>query len=108
MLYVFGFTRTGVVISDLFFIDPQPGRGQEGAEHGVRLEVRLLERGQLPGSIYSAQPIRIGRPVWRADLLESVAGRPGATTARTTIRSCTAGSPGRGCSTGRTRGSARR
>jgi hypothetical protein len=77
VLYVFGFERTGVVVSDLYFVDPQPGSGQEGAEHGVRLEVRLLERGELPGSIYSAQPITISRPVWRADLLESVAGRPG-------------------------------
>ena len=77
MLYVFGFERTGVVISDLYFIDPQPVRGQEGAEHGVRLELRLMERGELPGSIYSAQPITAGRPLWRVDLLESVAGRPG-------------------------------
>ncbi len=77
MLYVFGFQRTGVVISDLYFVDPNPAPGQEGAEHGVRLEVRLLERGELPGSIYSAQPISIGRPIWRADLLESVAGPPG-------------------------------
>ena len=77
MLYVFGFERTGVVVSDLYFIDPEPVKGQEGAEHGVRLELRLLERGELPGSIYSAQPITVGRPLWRVDLLESVAGRPG-------------------------------
>ncbi len=77
MLYLFGFERSGVVISDLYFIDPNPDKGQEGAEHGVRLEVRLLERGELKGSIYSAQPISVGRPVWRADLLESVDGRPG-------------------------------
>ena len=38
----------------------------------MRLEVRLLERGPLRGGIYSAQPIAVGRPVWRADLLESV------------------------------------
>lgn len=77
MLYVFGFERTGVVVSDLYFIDPEPAKGQEGAERGVRLEVRLLERGELRGSIYSAQPIGVGRPIWRADLLESVAGQPG-------------------------------
>jgi hypothetical protein len=39
--------------------------------------LRLLERGTLKGSIYSAQPIEVGQPVWRADLLESVDGRPG-------------------------------
>jgi hypothetical protein len=77
MLHVFGFDRFGVVIGDLYFVDPNPEEGQEGAERGVRLEVRELERGALPGSIYSAQPISVGRPVWRADLLESVAGPPG-------------------------------
>jgi hypothetical protein len=77
VLYVFGFGRTGVVISDLYFVDPRPASGQEGAEHGVRVEVRLLERGELRGSIYSAVPIAVGRPVWRADLLESVDGPPG-------------------------------
>jgi hypothetical protein len=77
MLYAFGFERVGVVVGDLYFVDSHPGKGQEGAEHGVRLELRVLERGALKGSIYSAQPIEVGRPIWRADLLESVAGRPG-------------------------------
>ena len=72
MLYAFGFDRIGVVLSDLYFIDPRPSPGQEGAEQGVRLEVRLLELGELQGSIYSARPISISRPIWRADLLESV------------------------------------
>ncbi len=77
MLYAFGFERVGVLVGDLYFVDPQPARGQEDAEHGVRLELRVLERGPLKGSIYSAQPIEVGQPVWRADLLESVAGPPG-------------------------------
>lgn len=77
MLYVFGFARTGVVVGDLYIVDPDPGPGQEGAERGVRLEVRLLERGPLPGSPYSARPIQVARPLWRADLLESVDGPPG-------------------------------
>ena len=77
MLYVFGFERVSVLISDLYFIDPAPLDGQESAERGVRLEVRMLERGELKGSIYSAQPIGIGRPAWRADLLESVDSVPG-------------------------------
>ena len=77
MLYLFGFESIGVVVSDLYFVDPEPGPGQEGAERGVRLEVRMLERGELRGSIYSAQPIAVGRPIWRGDLLESVAGPPG-------------------------------
>jgi hypothetical protein len=77
MLYAFGFERVGVVVGDLYFLDPEPGKSQEGAEHGVRLELRVLERGALKGTIYSAQPIEVGRPIWRVDLLESVAGRPG-------------------------------
>jgi hypothetical protein len=77
MLYVFGFERIGVVVSDLFFVDPDAPEDQEGAERGVRLEVRMIERGELKGSIYSAQPIAVGRPIWRGDLLESVAGTPG-------------------------------
>lgn len=77
VLYVFGFEQTGVVLSDLYFIDPKPAKGQEGPEHGVRLEVRELERGALKGTIYSAQPIAVGRPIWRVDLLESVDGTPG-------------------------------
>ena len=77
MLYAFGFEHIGVVVSDLYFLDPNPGIGQEGAERGVRLEVRFLDRGELKGSIYSAQPIGVDRPIWRADLLESAAGPPG-------------------------------
>jgi hypothetical protein len=73
MLYAFGFDRVGVVVGDLYFVDPDPTPGQEGAERGVRLEVRLLERRPLQGGIYSAQPIAVDRPVWRADLLEAVA-----------------------------------
>jgi hypothetical protein len=77
VLYAFGFERVGVVVGDLYFVDPNPREGQEGAEHGVRLELRVLDRGELKGTIYSAQPIEVGQPIWRADLLESVTGRPG-------------------------------
>jgi hypothetical protein len=77
VLYAWGFERVGVVASDLYFQDPDPSPGQEGAERGVRLEVRFLERPPLTGSIYAAQPIVIDRPIWRADLLETVEGAPG-------------------------------
>jgi len=77
MLYAFGFERVGALVGDLYFVDPHPGQGQEGAEHGVRAELRVFGRGALKGSIYSAQPIEIGQPIWRADLLETVSGRPG-------------------------------
>lgn len=77
MLQLFGFENVAVAVSDLYFVDPEPNPGQDSPERGVRLEVRLLERQPLHGSIYSAQPIGVGRPVWRADLLESVDSAPG-------------------------------
>jgi hypothetical protein len=77
MLRAFGFDRVGVVVGDIYFLDPEPGKGQESAEHGVRLELRVFNRGDLKGSIYSAQPIEVAEPVWRVDLLESVDGIPG-------------------------------
>jgi hypothetical protein len=77
MLRAFIFERVGVVVGDLYFLDPNPGKGQEGAEHGVRLELRVFGRRELTGSIYSAQHIDVGQPIWRVDLLESVDGRPG-------------------------------
>ncbi|GAA0904416.1 hypothetical protein GCM10009557_80000 [Virgisporangium ochraceum] len=76
MLYVFGFERVAVVVGDIYFVDPEPHPGQEGAEHGVRLELRVIERGAARGSIYSATPVTVDRPVWRADLLQAVGGRP--------------------------------
>lgn len=77
MLCTFAFDRLAVVAADLYFRHPSPPRGQEGAEHGVRLELRRVEAGELRGSIYSARPIHLGRAIWRVDLLESVDGRPG-------------------------------
>jgi hypothetical protein len=77
MLYLFGFDKVGVVIGDMYFVDPDPIPGQESPERGVRLEVRLLEQGSVDGTIYAARPIAIDRPIWRADLLESVDTPPG-------------------------------
>jgi hypothetical protein len=77
MLQMFGFSRIGVVAADIYHLDPEPEPGNEGAERGVRVEVRLLERGSLPGSIDSSTPIHVSDPVWRADLLETVESAPG-------------------------------
>jgi hypothetical protein len=74
VLYLFGFDRVGVVMGDLYFVDPEPIKGQEGAEHGVRVELRLVERGEQKDSIYAATPIAVDQPIWRADLLEAVGG----------------------------------
>ena len=77
MLQAFVFERVGIVVGDLYFLDPNPNPGQESAEHGVRLELRVFDRGDLKGTIYSAMPIEVGRPIWRVDLLEAVDGKPG-------------------------------
>ena len=77
MLQAFVFEKVGVVVGDLYFLDPNPHPGQEGPEHGVRLELRVIDRGELKSSIYSAVPIEVGKPIWRVDLLESVDGKPG-------------------------------
>jgi hypothetical protein len=77
MLQAFVFERVGVVVGDLYFLDPDPRPGQEGPEHGVRLELRVFDRGELKGTIYSATPIAVGLPIWRVDLLESVDGKIG-------------------------------
>src|SRR5205823_2409636 len=72
VLHVIAFERLAVAVGDLYFVDPNPLPGQEGAERGVRVELRLAEPGELVGSIYSARPITVDRPIWRCDLLESV------------------------------------
>ncbi len=77
MLWTLAFDRLGVVMSDLYFVDPAIDQGEAGAERGVRLELRLFERDELKGSVYSAVPIRIDRPVWRVDLLETAESEPG-------------------------------
>jgi hypothetical protein len=74
---MFAFETVGVVVEDIYFVDPDPAPGQEGAERGVRLEVRLMERPGHDGSMYASRPILVGRPLWRADLLESVDGAQG-------------------------------
>jgi len=94
VLYAFGFERIGVVVGDLYFVDPNPGPGQEGAEHGVRVELRMLHQGELKGSIYSARPIEVGQPVWRADLLEAVDGPPGSLNRAHHHPACTGWEPG--------------
>ena len=77
VLWTLTFDRAGVAISDLYFVDPNLDQGDDGAERGVRLELRIFERDELKGSVYSAVPIRIDRPIWRVDMLETVDSAPG-------------------------------
>ena len=72
MLYVFGFSRLSVALGDLYFSDPHPEPGNEGAERGVRLEVRFLGEREIDGTtVYASRPIVVEEPIWRVDLLET-------------------------------------
>jgi hypothetical protein len=78
MLVAFGFEALGVVLGDIYFIDPTPMEGQETPERGVRLELRLVDRPEPRGSIYAGIPIGFERPVWRVDIFGSTESAPGA------------------------------
>jgi hypothetical protein len=77
MFAAFGFEALGVVVGDMYFVDPTPLAGQETPERGVRLELRLVERAEPQGSIYAGVPITLGRPVWRVDIFGSTESPPG-------------------------------
>ncbi|UMB71140.1 hypothetical protein [Mycobacterium paraterrae] len=77
MFAAFGFETLGVVVGDMFFVDPDPNEGQETPERGVRLELRLVDKGEPQGSIYAGVPITLARPVWRVDLFGSTESPPG-------------------------------
>jgi hypothetical protein len=77
MLAAFGFETLGVVVGDMYFVDPSPLAGQETPERGVRLELRLVDRDEPQGSIYAGVPIAFTRPVWRVDLFGSTESPPG-------------------------------
>lgn len=77
MLAAFGFETLGVVVGDMYFIDPEPAIGQESPERGVRLELRLVDRHDPHGSIYAGVPIGFERPVWRVDIFGSTESAPG-------------------------------
>jgi hypothetical protein len=77
MLTAFGFEALGVVVGDMYFVDPAPRAGQGSPERGVRLELRLVDRAEPQGSIYAGIPIAFTRPIWRVDLFGSTESPPG-------------------------------
>ncbi|MFZ0905170.1 MAG: hypothetical protein WAN71_15135 [Mycobacterium sp.] len=77
MFAAFGFEAVGVVVGDMYFVDPAPLAGQETPERGVRLELRLIGRAEPQGSMYAGVPIAFNRPVWRVDLFGSTESPPG-------------------------------
>ncbi|MCP2253353.1 hypothetical protein LY13_002103 [Prauserella aidingensis] len=77
MMRTFCFDKLAVLAEDIHFVDPDPYPGQEGAERGVRVELRLLDPQPQTGSVYSSSRIVLDTAVWRVDILESVAAGPG-------------------------------
>jgi hypothetical protein len=73
MLRAFLFTQVAVLVRHWFEI----GLADGGMEHGVRLELRLLDSGPHRGTESAAQKIVIDRPVWRADLFDRLGETPG-------------------------------
>lgn len=78
MLTAFAFTKVAVTVEDIWFFDPDAPPGEEGAERGVRVEVRLVERLPRTGTRYAAYPVHLETAVWRADLFDSVKAGVGA------------------------------
>jgi hypothetical protein len=66
MLQAFLFSRVAVVVRHWFEI----GLNDGVMEHGVRLELRLLEPEARRGSESAAQRFVLDRPLWRADLFD--------------------------------------
>ena len=79
MLQAFVFERVGVVVGDLYFLDPNPHPGPGGAEHGVRLELQVFRPGRAQGNdlLGHADRGRQADLAGRSNLLESVDGKPG-------------------------------
>ena len=62
MLAAFGFEALGVVVGDIYFIDPVPLAGQETPERGVKLQVRLVDRAQLVVFAYHTSLVSAREP----------------------------------------------
>jgi hypothetical protein len=67
LIYAWVFGGLAVVVNRMVFSNPA-----EGDEHGVRLEIRVVEDVPHRGSTSASQPIVLNDAVWRADIFESV------------------------------------
>ncbi len=71
MQEVFVFNEVAVIIRHWYEI------GEEGREHGARLEIRKLTPSPRRGTESASQVIVIDEPLWRADLFDLIGDEPG-------------------------------
>jgi hypothetical protein len=71
--HILTLSRTAVVVRHWFEIDLEDA----SMEHGARIELRELTAHPRRGSESAAQLITLDRPLWRADLFDRLADKPG-------------------------------
>jgi hypothetical protein len=69
----FVYSQTAVLVRHWFQLDRFSGL----MEHGVRLELRIVEPQPHRGTESAAQRIVLDDPIWRADLFDRIEGQPG-------------------------------
>jgi hypothetical protein len=73
MKHIVALSRTAVIMRHWFEIDLDDA----SMEHGARIELRELTGHPHRGSESAAQVITADRPLWRADLFDRLADKPG-------------------------------
>jgi hypothetical protein len=73
MKHILALSRTAVIMRHWFEIDLDDA----SMEHGARIELRELADHAHRGSESAAQLITADRPLWRADLFDRLADKPG-------------------------------
>jgi hypothetical protein len=71
--HILALSRSAVIVRHWFEID----LGDASMEHGARIEFRELVTQPRRGSESAAQLITADRPLWRADLFDRLADKPG-------------------------------
>ena len=73
MLQMFTYNEVAVLVRHWFEVSLEDSH----LEHGVRVELRLLDRQPHRGSESASQKVLLDQPVWRADLFDRLDGVPG-------------------------------
>jgi hypothetical protein len=73
MKHIVALSRTAVIMRHWFEIDLDDA----SMEHGARIELRQLSYHAHRGSESAAQLVTADRPLWRADLFDRLADKPG-------------------------------